>query len=124
MIDQKHFNEDIKKLLKLVDTKFGIQADDLSYAMRKIGRRLPHSVHRHAAKLAEVQRQLAHPKIALQIDEKPLVKPYAAVLSALESYDPVDRRKGAILSTLGAIVFNLIVVFVIFVAVLKWRGFV
>ncbi len=124
MIDQKHFNDDIKKLLKLVDAKFGIQTDDLSFAMRKIGRRLPQSVHRHAAKLVEVQTQLAHPKVALQIDEKPLVKPYATVLSALEGYDPADRRKGAILGALGTVAFNLIAVFVIFVIVLKWRGFV
>lgn len=124
MIDQKHFNDDIRKLLKLVDAKFGIQTDDLSVAMRKIGRRLPASAHKNAAKLIEVQAQLAHPKIALQTDEKPLIKPYAALLSALEGYDPKDRRNGAILGALGVSVFNVLVVFVIFVIVLKWRGFI
>lgn len=124
MLDPKHFNDEIAKLLKLVDAKFGIQTDDLSEAMRKIGRRLPQSAHRNANRLVEVQQQLNNPKIALQIDPKTPVKPYAALLSDLENYDPADRRKGAILGALGVAVFNLIVVFVLLICVLIWRGFI
>lgn len=123
MIDPKHFNDEIAKLLKLVDAKFGIQSDELSEAMRKIGRRLPQAAHRNAARLVEAQQQLKNPKIALQLDEKSLVKPYASLRSDLESYDPADRRKGAILGALGVTVFNLIMVVILLICVLIWRGF-
>lgn len=123
MIDQKHFNDDIRRLLKLVDSKFGIQTDQLSFAMRKIGRRLPSNVHKNAAQLVKAQKQLQHPKIALQLDEKPLIKPYSIVLSALEAYDPSDKRKGAILGALGSVAFNLILAFLLLVLVLLWRGY-
>lgn len=124
MLDPKHFNDEIAKLLKLVDAKFGIQTDDLSEAMRKIGRRLPLSAHRNANRLIEVQQQLNNPKIALQIDPETPLKPFAALHSDLEKYDPADRRKGAILGALGVAVFNLIVVAVLLICVLIWRGFI
>lgn len=124
MIDAKTLDADIQQLLKLIDRQFGIQADDLASAMKKIGRRLPKSAHKNAAILVEAQTQARNPKIAIQMDERPLKAPYRALLRAIEAYDRKDARVGAILGTLGGLVFNLIVLLIILVAVLKWRGFV
>lgn len=123
MIDAKTLNEDIQQLLKLIDRQFGIQADDLASAMKKIGRRLPKSAHKNAAILITAQNQAQNPKIAIQMDDRPLKGPYRALLRAIEAYDRKDARKGAVLSAMGGLAFNLIALFVIFVVVLKWRGF-
>lgn len=123
MIDAKTLNDDIQQLLKLIDRQFGIQADDLATAMKKIGRRLPKSAHKNAAILIAAQSQAQNPKIAIQMDDRPLKAPYRALLRSIEAYDRKDARTGAILGALGGLAFNLIALFVIFVVVLKWRGF-
>lgn len=123
MIDAKTLNSDIGQLLKVIERQFGIEADDLQSAMRKIGRRLPKSAHRHARTLIEAQAHAQNPKIALQLDEGALKLPYAALLRAVEAYNRKDARWGLILSTLGSVAFNVIAICVILIVVLRWRGF-
>ena len=111
------------KVHALVRTKFGIETDDLDVAMRKIGRRLPRSAHRHAAQLVEFQTKSAHPKLRLNVDPVAFAKSYRGLMHALQSYDPSVKRMDLLLGTLASVAFNLIVVFALFVIVLKWRGF-
>ncbi|MFY0597672.1 MAG: hypothetical protein JXQ85_14665 [Cognatishimia sp.] len=108
MIDAKTLNSDIQQVLKLIERQFGIVADDLGPAMRKIGRRLPKSAHRNAKLLLDAQSKADHPKIAMQIDEASLKTPYNALIEAIEGYDRKDALKGQVLDILATTVFNLL----------------
>lgn len=60
----------------------------------------------------------------MMLDVQEIERASLAVETALKAIDPIDRRKGLILSTAASIAFSLIVVFTLLVVVLRWRGFV
>jgi hypothetical protein len=111
VIDAKTLNADIQQVIKLIDRQFGIHADDLKTAMRKIGRRLPKAAHRNAALLVEAQTQAQNPRIAVQLDEAPLKRPFDELIAAIESYDKKDAFKGRVLDILATMAFNLLLAF-------------
>ena len=108
MIDAKTLNSDIQQILRLIDRQFGIQADDLASAMRKIGRRLPKSAHRNAQTLIKAQSHAQNPKIAIQLDPAPLKAPHDALVAAIEAYDRKDAMKGRALDIASTLAFNLL----------------
>lgn len=122
MIDVKDLDRKIRRLLALADEKFGVRADRLDVAMRKIGRRVPKKVHRQAAFLAQAQQMAGNPNLMLQIDADGVARAYEVVFETLQAEDRADRRKGAILGTLGALSFNLILLFALVLGFLVWRG--
>ena len=68
---------------------------------------------------------LAHnPKTARQVDEVAVEEAYEVVRSDLAALDVVELRKIRILSLSGAIIANLVLVAVLFVGWLWWRGYV
>ena len=68
---------------------------------------------------------LAHnPKTARQVDEVTVEQAYEVVRSYLAALDVVELRKMRILSLSGAIIANLVLVAVLFVGWLWWRGYV
>ncbi len=108
MIDINQLDAQHQQLLKLIDRQFGLQADSLDVAMRKIGRRLPKAVHRHAQALNEAYEAAQHPKIALQLDTKALLAHQKALTAAIEGYDRKDALKGRVLDVLATLAFNLL----------------
>lgn len=123
MVDPKDINAQVTKVLKLIEKKFSIQSDDLGKAMRKVGRRLPKKAHDNAKFMVKFQEQAGHPKLAVQLKPEEFTKAFNVLQAALNDYDVKDHRKGAILGALGGLVFNLILVFTLFVIILLWRGF-
>ncbi|MDG1352173.1 MAG: hypothetical protein P8P70_03205 [Sulfitobacter sp.] len=68
---------------------------------------------------------LAHnPKTARQVDEVAVEQAYEVVRSDLAALDVVELHKMRILSLSGAIIANLVLVAVLFVGWLWWRGYV
>ncbi|PSL22144.1 hypothetical protein [Shimia abyssi] len=124
MIDEKDLSRKTRALLDLIHEKFGIKADKLDIAMRKIGRRLPKRAHTSAKVLVDAQAQAGHPKLMLQGDMTRVAAAYETLKQDLDAVDRADRRKGAILGTLGALSFNLIALVVLLVAFLMWRGLI
>ncbi len=123
MIDPGQIQKQNRDLTRLAGQKFSFEAETLEKAMKKSGRRLPRRAHKQAKVLFEAERLAGHPKLTLMLDAEKIAKAQAALRTALEQIDPKDRRKGMVLSTLGLLSFNLIVVFALLVAILLWRGF-
>ncbi|MCH2163790.1 MAG: hypothetical protein MK098_03930 [Marinovum sp.] len=111
-------------LAELVREKVGSRGSDLAVLANKAGRRLPKRVRADMVRLAEALQMAHHPKLSRQLDWAELRRAFDRVTEHLETLDPADRRKGARLSWLGNNVFNLIVVFVLLILVLWWRGLV
>ncbi len=122
MIDPNQIRKVNQELCLLAEEKFSVKTDDLGKAMRKIGRRLPKWAHRHAEVLVKAESMSGHPKLSPMLDASAISKASTGLRTAFQSIDPKDRRKGAILSLLGALSFNLIAVAVLVVLVLRWRG--
>ncbi|MEP2530726.1 hypothetical protein [Shimia sp.] len=123
MIDPADIDRKSQRLLKLAREKFGVKAETLEVAMRKIGRRVPKQVQAQARVIVLAQQQAGHPKLMLQTDAQSIEAAYEAVHKRLKEEDTADRRKGAILGTLGALSFNLIALCALLLGVLVWRGF-
>jgi hypothetical protein len=84
---------------------------------------LPRRLKRHAQVLAEAQGAAVHPRLALTLDQAQVARSAAALRDYLSGIDVADRRLGRRLSLLGSLAMNLILVAMLLLVVLVWRGF-
>ncbi|AUQ62164.1 hypothetical protein [Phaeobacter inhibens] len=112
--------EQVQDLLKDREQAGG----DLASALKHARRRLPRRIYRQGMRLAEAQHFLAHPKLRLTVEHDPLQRAAREVIKHLKSIDLADRRRGRLLDIVATIAFSLIVVAILLVVVLRWRGFV
>ncbi|SEO49928.1 hypothetical protein SAMN04490248_10634 [Salinihabitans flavidus] len=110
------------RLRALMAERLGIRARSLEEATRKAGRQLPGRVRAQINLIVRAERAAGHPKLARMVNEADLDTAFRAVQMYLLSVDRKERRIGAILGVLGSVVFNLLLLFALFVAVLVWRG--
>lgn len=124
MLDLKETQTWIARLEKLVARKFGAERGTLMQRMRKVGRRVPKSVHADVKTVIEAARIAGHPKRARTIDTNQVTQAYQRALEHLEAVDVKELRKGQLLSITGAVMFNLLALIVIVIVVLRWRGLI
>lgn len=115
---------------KIADThhkmrdKLGVGGNTLADSLRKGGRELPRGVRAHVRKLAEAEAFADHPRMRMTLDARALGKAADRAAEHLDKVDPVDRQLGWWLGVLAGLVFNLLLLSVIVIALLRWRGFV
>lgn len=114
----------IARIETLLAEKFGASRGSLARRAQKPGRALPRRVRKDLERLARAQGMTGHPKLSRMIDGKDATRAAIHLRDWLEEVDVADRRKGRVLDLLGTLSFNLILVFVLLIAVLRWRGFV
>lgn len=124
MLDPNDLNRKATRLRHLARTKFGVGGDTLEVAMRRVGRRVPKRIQSQAKIVIKAQKALGHPKLWMQVDAGRVEQAFRIVEAHLQSVDPDDRRKGFLLSMLGSLVFNLMLLAALLVLLLIWRGFV
>ncbi|MGJ5618335.1 hypothetical protein [Sulfitobacter sp. MF3-043] len=107
-----------------LEAKLGVKSRDLSQALRRAGRRLPHGVRAQGAVLAEAEKRAGHPKLTRQLDSAAVRDAYDRMAAHLRAIDVADARKGRILGMAGVIAFNLLLIIAAFVMWLWWRGYV
>ncbi len=108
----------------LLRTKLSVRGATLAAQSKRIGRLLPKRLKSDVVFMAQAHELVQNPKLMKMVDETRANSAYQALVSHLNDVDPNDRRKGAVLGALGGLVFNLLIVFVIVVTVLWWRGHV
>ena len=108
----------------MLRTRLRLRGRDFGVQLRRAGRLLPKRIHRAGRVLTEARTKLSHPKLARQIDPVLVEKAFEEINAHLATVDPADRRKGAILGWLGALVFNLIVVCALVIGLLRWQGLI
>ena len=102
--------------------KMGVRSGDLAQAFKKAGRRLPRHLRAQGKVLVEAEGYSAHPKQANRIDEWAVGQAFDAVAAYLKGIDAADQRRGAWLSLVGSIVFNVLAVGIMFLLYLWFRG--
>ena len=114
---------DIEEVQELLKSQAEVSGD-LSTALGKARRHLPRRIYKQGMRLADALPMLQHPKLRQTQDEKSLHKAALEVKNHLKAIDAADRRKGRMLEILGSMAFSILVVFVLLVTVLRWRGFI
>ena len=124
MITDKDMAAKSRKLRGLMQQKLDVRGRDLRQSLRRAGRRLPKSVRKRGVALTQAEILAHNPKTARQVDADAVERDYEVVRAHLIAIDVNEVRKTRILSVAGAVVANLIVVAVLFIVWLWWRGYV
>lgn len=124
MITDKDMAAKSRKLRGLMQQKLDVRGRDLRQSLRRAGRRLPKAVRKRGAALMRAEMLAHNPKTAQQVDADAVERDYEYVRAHLASIDVNEMRKTRVLSVTGTVVANLIVVGVLFIVWLWWRGYV
>ena len=108
----------------LVEERLRVRGDTLEAKLNRAGRRLPRKVRDAGAVLVQATQMIRNPKLMHLVDDEAVALAYDTCLRHLNTVDPVEARKGLILDIAARIAFAILVVAVLFVAVLYWRGMV
>ena len=114
----------LPRIERLLAAKLGLKRGPLGYRAAKAGRRLPVSVRRDLAELGEAAHLAGHPLLRLGLDPEKLSAAAARSEAHLEAIDVSDRRKGWVLSLLAVNAVNLMLLAVLILVLLSWRGFI
>ncbi len=118
------FHARVAKLEEQMQTKLGTRGGSLQKRLARAGRRLPRRVRRAGQVITQAEAMAGHPKLARLRDDKAVDAAFREVSAHLQTIDPADRRKGIILGILGSVVFNLILLVVAVLFVMRWQGLI
>ncbi|PIE11837.1 MAG: hypothetical protein CSA72_01585 [Rhodobacterales bacterium] len=121
-MDMDALSSEITALRGLMRERLGIGGPTLARQVDKAGRMLPRRVRGAARALAVAEPQLSHPKLARRLDGGALSKDAETLSAYLKGVDAADRRVGVLLHRVGGMAFNLLVIVLLLLAVLRWRG--
>lgn len=108
----------------LLQERLGVRGDTLEGRLGRAGRRLPRKVRDAGAVLVQATQMTRNPRLMHLVDDQTVALAYDTCLRHLNTVDPVAARKGLILDIAARIAFAILVVAVLFVAVIYWRGMV
>ena len=108
----------------LMEERLRVRGAGLTEKLRKGGRLLPRKVQAQAQILAQAATMAQNPKLLMQLDQGAVAQAYDVCVKHLGKVDAWDRRKGAIFGIAASIAGSVLVVAVLVLAVLRWRGFV
>ncbi|MBI1170193.1 hypothetical protein GC209_02235 [bacterium] len=108
----------------LMEERLKITGPSLEAKVQRAGRRLPREVREAAEALVAALQLAQNPKLLMQIDDEAVAIAYDICLRHLNGLNRAQRRRGMVLDAAARIAFALLVVGVLLVAVLRWRGFI
>ncbi len=112
----------IETVRGMIREKLRIRAKTLEGQTRKAGRLIPRSIRRNINELLEAQALAQHPKLSRMLDHAALDDAQTRITAFLDGIDPAERRKDKILSLLGVIAFNLLLIGALIVTWMWWTG--
>ncbi len=107
----------------LMEERLRIKGRGLAEKLQRGGRVLPRRVRQAADALAQAAHMSQNPKLLLQVDEEAVAAAYDTCVKHLNGVNRWNGRKGMMLGMASSIMFSLIVVALIVLGVLRWRGY-
>ncbi len=120
----KDIEEQAEAVTALFEAHMGIRAATLDAAVKRAGRRLPRGVRAKAGVLTEALVLAQNPKLARRLDYSTTQAAYRDLVAYLETLDLAEEKRTRLLNLLAGIAFNLMVVAVLVLIWLRWRGLV
>jgi hypothetical protein len=112
-----------ERVTTMMEERLRIKGVGLREKLRTGGRFLPRRVRAAATQLADAAEQSRNPKLLLQIDEPAVAAAYDVCSKHLSKIDASHRRMTGLLGTASSMVGSLLVVGLIVIGVLYWRGY-
>jgi hypothetical protein len=111
------------RVAQLMEERLNISGRDLPAKLTRGGRALPKKVRDAAVLLAVSAEKAKNPKLLGQVDMGAVADAYDACLHHLTAIDPGGRRKDYLAGMAGSVGFGVLVMGLIVVALLAWRGY-
>lgn len=113
--------EDLRVLMA---KHLGVKAKTFERACKSAGRRIPRHLRKPAARLAEAVQMAQNPKLQRYMDAQALNTDYRALNDWLVEKDYAEERKTRRLNTMALIAFQMLLIAVVLIAFLRWRGLI
>ncbi len=124
MIDQKAFQADIDAASEKLRTRLGVRGRSFAQRLRRAGRALPGPARQAGWRLAQLQQMAAHPRLRRLVRPADADAALAELNLHLDKVNAGERRKDRLLGLAGSVVGNLLLLALLMIAVLRWRGLV
>ena len=112
------------RITALLGERLRVKGDTLEVRLARAGRRLPFKVREAGAVLAKATVMIRNPKLMSQVDDEMVAQAYDICVRHLTSINPAAARSGMVLDIAARIAFALLIVALLFVSVLYWRGMI
>ncbi len=122
--DASEITKQEQRLRKLLTQKMGIRDAPLEIGLRRAGRRLPKRMQKAGKGVVAAIKMAGHPRLSRQIDMAQFRAQADLLVKHLQALDVRDRRKGQLLSVLGGLAFNLLLLGALLLALALWMGWV
>jgi len=122
VIDTEQFQTKVARLQTALSDKMRLRGATLERQLRRAGRRLPRRQRRAGQIILGAQDWMAHPKLARVLHLSGVNNAFTDMHRYLDTLDPAEARKTAILRLLGGMVLNLLVLGGLIYALIRWQG--
>lgn len=124
MTDTRGITARNEALRALFEKHMGVRASTFERAVLKAGRRLPRRLRHQAEVLIEAEGFAAHPKLERRIDSVAVRAAHRSLEAHLKTLNHSEVRRTQAINMAAGVAFNLLVVGVLVVVFLRWRGLV
>lgn len=124
MIDSERFNDDIVAARGKLRSRLGVRGRSLAAQLRRAGRALPKPARAAGQRLVELQPMVAHPRLRRLVQHDEVSAALAELNTHLDGVNASERRTDRLLGLAGSIVGNLLLLAVLLVVFMRWRGLV
>lgn len=108
----------------LLGERLRVRGDTLEARLKKAGRRLPRKVREAGAVLVQAGQMVRNPKLMHLVDEEVVAQAYDTCLRHLAKVNPREARITLLVGIAAHIAFSLLVVAVLVIVTLYWRGLI
>lgn len=112
-----------QEIATLMAKKLGARGRDLKAKLRHSGRLMPRPVKEAANVVAEAEKHAGNPKLLRRIDPVAVGHAKHVCVTHLRSIDTAAARRRAIADFFSGLALNILLLAVLILAILVWRGF-
>lgn len=112
------------RVAALLEERMKIRGRSLSAKVRKAGRRLPRKVRLAATYLGEAREMAQNPKLLVRVDQAEVARAFDICMRHLGQQTPGGSRKSVWIGAAASVGFALLVVILMVLGVIYWRGLV
>ena len=124
MIDPEEITAKSEELGAALQAKLGLRGANLAMRLSRAGRRLPKRLHRAGAIILDAERKALNPRLMQTVNLDSVEAAFQDFTLYLNEINPSQIRRNKLLNWLAGQVFNLIVVILAMVALLRWKGLI
>lgn len=112
------------RVSELLGEKLRVKGDTLEARLKKAGRRLPRRVRDAGAVLVQATQMIRNPKLMHLVEDEAVAEAYDICLRHLNTVNPNEARITLLVGIAAQIAFSLLVVAILVIGVLYWRGLI